>query len=165
MGPVWERREVTPLPRLLEELQPTLLWVQLGGNLAKGSPERWERELEAFLKVLAPYPDMKCLWVGPPPGWGRDPERFPIFYRALAEKVSSRCAFFDSRTVVRFPDGVGDGIHLDSITAEELERKLGCPRGPVPPHRPECASAVERADQWAQALLEWAWVVRSSSAP
>ncbi len=156
LGPGTGHRPVERLVRLLDRERPDVLIVQLGGNSVPLSQSHWERHVRLVMDALRERERIQCLWVGPPPGWGRDPERFKSYYDFMSQHLGTRCRFFDSRPGIQYPEQTGDGIHLDRISSTDLHRKYGCALdGSDARTRPECLSGAQRAAKWAERVATW----------
>ena len=115
----WGRKEELlsngpPAPKLSElltEHRPRLVVFQLGGNMSYQSEAAIRNSITQMVE-LTRKANAQCLWLGPPPGKKRPPEKFAAFYSIampLLEQLG--CAFLDTRKAVSAPQ-TGDGIHL-----------------------------------------------------
>lgn len=141
-GLLWAPAEQTPqrthpadtprLDTLLKQFHPETVIIQLGGNSTGDDPALTEKDTRQLIAKIRAS-GATCYWIGPPPGWARPKDRFPVVVDLL-KRVSTEakaCAgFLDSR-FLQTPDSGGDGKHLDTygpegdkLLAQWLERIL-----------------------------------------
>lgn len=156
LGPASGHRPVELLDVLLDWEQPRIVIFQLGGNSLRQSRTQWERQAQGVLEVVSGREALQCYWVGPPPGWARPQDRFHAYYDFMTRTLEGKCHLFDSRQGVVYPEGTGDGVHLDRIRLSELHKKFGCSLdGSDAQYRPECLSGPQRASKWAESVASW----------
>lgn len=156
LGPASGNRPVDLLETWLDRETPDTVIMQLGGNLLHASEAVWESQVSRTLEVLAAHGAPTCYWVGPPPGWARPQARFEEFYRFLAARLAGRCALYDSRVGLVYPEDTGDGVHLDRISLRDLHDRFGCALdGSESSLRPECLTGAQRARSWAGRVATW----------
>ena len=125
---------------LIEELNPTVIIVQLGGNIENITRREGRRQISHMVDTIR-RSGKSCFWIGAPTGWARDQRRHREVYEDIRELAGPVGEIFDSRRVTSYPRGTGDGRHIDQIRRDQLMRKGIC--------RVDCRSGRQRATDWA----------------
>ncbi len=108
--PVISKNAPTPqIEKLVKDFRPNFVIVELGANYWDSSNAEMKKDLEPFLKVILDG-HAKCFWVSMPDSRKLKDQQGWIV-SGTSEFVKSRCAFFDSTQVTRYPAQGGDGIH------------------------------------------------------
>lgn len=158
---------VEPMLDLARRAAADVVVVALGANTVEVSSAARRRHVTALVDAIAEV-GARCIWVGPPSGWARDPVQFAELYDDLAAVLDGRCALIDSRELSEYPrEWGGDGVHLETastVTASGHTRELcmaetARPLAPAndSPIRPltaddVCATGPDLARVWASAV-------------
>jgi hypothetical protein len=137
------KREVPKLKDILKELAFHTQWQQQVGTISPidivvvalgandlrtvtnedGTPARNYQARQKYVIKMLDFIEQagaKCLWVGPPDGIKKTPQRQSTLYRYLKEAVGNRCPFYSSN---HFKATACDGVHFNCRSLLPLAKK------------------------------------------
>jgi hypothetical protein len=118
------RLELTQTPKLetlLNTVRPDIVFMQFGGNYVHINDSEITRDIKSMISIVRNF-GAQCLFITNPDG-RNNRHLSPRVIKLMKEAVGSDCAFFDSRTVTRYPETGGDGIHYWFNAGLPLARK------------------------------------------
>jgi len=107
-----EKLKLTQTPKLetlLNLVKPNIVLIQFGGNYVKSSDAEIKRDIKSLISLVT-NSGAQCLFITNPDG-RNNRHLTPRVIDIIKSTVGTDCAFFDSRSVTRYPENGGDGFH------------------------------------------------------